>query len=762
MADDQPLPDLMGYATPNELAMQRLYARALLGRTQDINDNSPAVSPFAILGGVVNQMAGQRMLGEAAQQDRMRQVGSVAGAPVAGGEDDNTPAFGGGPLSARPPTGNVSDGGPLSQAPYSKVTSAQEGSGSYTQLSPVVKSPETGQPDRAYGKYQVMGNNIPQWTKEVLGTPLTPAQFLSNPQAQEAVYKTKFGQLVQQYGPGGAAKAWYAGPNGMTNPGAQAHTMDGTPLGPTVAQYGQNFTKLASTAPGLPTGALPSNGAAPPPQAAGSSQVPAGPTGGMLMAQAPGSPQMAANSGRGAPVVGTQAGPVAAQGGQPIGPVPLIPRVSRKQYLTGQMLGSPENQALWSSMYYGQNQPIQAQGFGGHWVMDPRGQQPPRFIPDQQKIPLKAGEVSADIPWNYNERGEAVLPPGLGGLIPGVGGGPLSAPPPTSGGAAPSSSVAPSQEAPPAPSPAAPGPQGALQSAMPKLAALETGTMNDAGPLGANPPPSATGAVPVPPIEKPVAAAETAPAGERTAQSGSMLGNLMDLGLNYKGREAMTGEVGKAAAEYLGKTRQQAYDALNDEKNLNLLGQVMNDPSYNPGIIGGGIGLLKKRLESSIAQTWPDLAKEFGLDPKSSSASEVANKLTNELNLGSLRQKLGGLGQVRIFEGEMVKSAFANMDNSLAANKAVLALAQAVNKRVQDVQKYVQSLPGHSQDVDIQDKVYDHFHDLPIMSPEQEKFFQEQIESDTKEKKAAPSGPLTTPPPGAGGVLPPGLRLKGR
>jgi hypothetical protein len=39
-----------------------------------------------------------------------------------------------------------------------------------------------------------MGENIPQWTKEVLGKSMSPEEFINNPQAQDAVFKTKFAQ----------------------------------------------------------------------------------------------------------------------------------------------------------------------------------------------------------------------------------------------------------------------------------------------------------------------------------------------------------------------------------------------------------------------------------------------------------------------------------------------------------------------------------------------------------------------------------------
>lgn len=66
--------------------------------------------------------------------------------------------------------------------------------------------------DRAYGKYQVMGNNIPAWTKEVLGTSMTPQEFMNNPQAQEAVAKAKMMEAYNKYGNwSDVASVWFSG-----------------------------------------------------------------------------------------------------------------------------------------------------------------------------------------------------------------------------------------------------------------------------------------------------------------------------------------------------------------------------------------------------------------------------------------------------------------------------------------------------------------------------------------------------------------------
>jgi len=74
-----------------------------------------------------------------------------------------------------------------------------------------------GTRDRAYGAYQVMGANIPSWTKEYYGHELTPQEFLHNKKAQDAVFKGEFGRLIQKYGLEGAARAWFGGPGGVTH-----------------------------------------------------------------------------------------------------------------------------------------------------------------------------------------------------------------------------------------------------------------------------------------------------------------------------------------------------------------------------------------------------------------------------------------------------------------------------------------------------------------------------------------------------------------
>jgi hypothetical protein len=108
--------------------------------------------------------------------------------------------------------------------------------------------PDTGH-GRAYGKYQVMDSNIGPWTQEVLGKAMTPQEFLANPQAQDAVFKAKFGQALNQYGnPQDAASWWFSGkPLAGNNSGPD---VNGTTVSGYVNRFNRNLYGGASPTPG--------------------------------------------------------------------------------------------------------------------------------------------------------------------------------------------------------------------------------------------------------------------------------------------------------------------------------------------------------------------------------------------------------------------------------------------------------------------------------------------------------------------------------
>ena len=92
-----------------------------------------------------------------------------------------------------------------------KAIGQYESSGNYKALGPVLPSGSYAG-DRAYGKYQVMGKNVPSWTKKALGKSMTPQQFLNDPEAQDAVARYYMGMHLDKYGtPEDVAAIWLSG-----------------------------------------------------------------------------------------------------------------------------------------------------------------------------------------------------------------------------------------------------------------------------------------------------------------------------------------------------------------------------------------------------------------------------------------------------------------------------------------------------------------------------------------------------------------------
>lgn len=89
---------------------------------------------------------------------------------------------------------------------YAAAIKSIESGGRYDALGPFTKSG-----DRAYGAYQVMGDNIGPWTEGALGRRLSPSQFLADPDAQDAVFAKYFGDAAGKYGASGAANWWFTG-----------------------------------------------------------------------------------------------------------------------------------------------------------------------------------------------------------------------------------------------------------------------------------------------------------------------------------------------------------------------------------------------------------------------------------------------------------------------------------------------------------------------------------------------------------------------
>jgi len=94
----------------------------------------------------------------------------------------------------------------------------------------------------AMGAYQIMPSNIEGdagWDMEALGRNISGQEFLNSPALQDDIARYKLRQYFKQYGAGGAAKAWYAGPgNAMLDSNSPQYG------GPSVNTYADSVLAL--------------------------------------------------------------------------------------------------------------------------------------------------------------------------------------------------------------------------------------------------------------------------------------------------------------------------------------------------------------------------------------------------------------------------------------------------------------------------------------------------------------------------------------
>lgn len=240
-----------GSYTPESLKLRRRLAEAMLKAGMDtgpIGHWTQGANRMvqAMLGGMeVGNL--ERKEKEQAAQGNEALLGLLG--PAQGGS--GYPSAPAAPYSAPAPQpsmpgANMGEIGPSSPSDsgmvgYSKaIASIESSGGNYKEIGPLTRSG-----DRAYGKYQVMGDNVGPWTKEILGQEMNPQQFINNPEAQEKVFSGKFGQYLKQTGsPQDAASMWFTG-----KPQAQGANRRDI-LGTTGDSYVRQFTKaLGQQAP---------------------------------------------------------------------------------------------------------------------------------------------------------------------------------------------------------------------------------------------------------------------------------------------------------------------------------------------------------------------------------------------------------------------------------------------------------------------------------------------------------------------------------
>ncbi|MDX0654230.1 tail length tape measure protein [Sinorhizobium medicae] len=142
--------------------------------------------------------------------------------------------------SALPAVGNI--------GMYAKAIQAIESGGNYGALGPVTRNG-----DRAYGAYQVMGNNIGPWSEAALGRRLSASEFLGDRSAQDAIFNHRFGGYADKFGASGAAQAWFGGPGSVGKGGMGADIL-GTTGNSYVAKFNTQIAKMGETAAGAVNG----------------------------------------------------------------------------------------------------------------------------------------------------------------------------------------------------------------------------------------------------------------------------------------------------------------------------------------------------------------------------------------------------------------------------------------------------------------------------------------------------------------------------
>lgn len=222
-----------GSYSPESLKLRRSLAEAMMSQGMQ---SGPVGHWSQGVNRMVQAMLGGYQLGELERKEGAAQKAGNEALLGLLGPIEAAPAPSASPMPSAAPAAVSGDMAPYANS-IASIESAHE-KNPYQALGPVVKSG-----DRAYGKYQVMGTNVGPWTKEILGQPMTPEEFLANPDAQEKVFAGKFGQYLEKTGnPKDAASMWFTGTTADKGADRQARNPDGSPLGIKGSEYVEKFS----------------------------------------------------------------------------------------------------------------------------------------------------------------------------------------------------------------------------------------------------------------------------------------------------------------------------------------------------------------------------------------------------------------------------------------------------------------------------------------------------------------------------------------
>lgn len=368
--------------------------------------------------------------------------------------------------------------------------------------------------------------------------------------------------------------------------------------------------------------------------------------------------------------------------------------------------------------YLTQNQPIPVPVAGGNILVPGSGQGQQSYIPDLKNLDVEAGDVklknmpaviNPDLSFRYLQP-QGALPGGIGGAIP-------SPAPPAGVGALPFAAEAGDGGA---PFPGAPPPVKMAQ--------------------GPNPLPTM-----IPPMVGDLQKWSQENAIEKARREKL---NQMHLDVEKKRLESPI-EIENKKLEELNKTQIDAGEkdfskirdiaevAYRELPTFEMAKRVIEDPAFVSGFGNQPILTIKRALN------------QMGFTGKMSDpyAMELFQKLTASVNLDNLKTLLGGLGQIRVFEGDLVKNATANIANTPAANRVLLNIGMKANQRAIERADLAADYRKEHGFLDSGWGKFErnHFKDKPWLSTDEIANFRQQLEADPRYKPVQRNGEPITP-----------------
>ena len=169
------------------------------------------------------------------------------------------------------------------------------------------------------------------------------------------------------------------------------------------------------------------------------------------------------------------------------------------------------------------------------------------------------------------------------------------------------------------------------------------------------------------------------PPGVQVAETNQERRNrLMDEGIEYKRRESLAADDAKAYTKNVQDYAQIGTSSLNNLPLLKSALELTNDKRYYSGLFNDPWEILQKG-KAGLAEFG------FGGDKAAAAPMEIFQKILSGSIVQALKTQLGGLGQIRLAEIDLITKSVANKYNTPAANRAVLQLMIATGEQAHNV-----------------------------------------------------------------------------